>query len=267
MQRVSTVDKCFDILEAIRNAEEEGLGVREIARRVRTNPTTVHNICRTLCARGYLRQDPRSRSFQLGVGLFPLARSRHVWQSLAEAARPLVRRCRDELDESILLGLMEQGEILTLLYLPSDQALRVHEPQVVGERAYGTAVGKVLLATLSDDALDQYLEQFPPRSFTASTITDRQKLRRELESVRSRGYALTRDELVTGASAVAVPIVGPAREIVAALGASAPTVRMDARQAELTLAALLRYGEAISETWFGRPPRAEPKKATRETPQ
>ncbi len=246
MQRVGTIDKCFDILETILGSDREGLGIREIARQLDINTTTVHNICQTLCVRGYLRQNPNSKRYQLGTGLLPLAQSNQVWRNLEEAAEPLVRRCRQELDESIMLAVLDNTEVSTLIYLPSVQALRVHEPHAMGDRAYGTAVGKVLLSTLDNTALSRYFQLFPPRAFTDATITDPDRMRQELETVRTQGYALTCGELTPGVRAVAVPVLGPAGTPFAALGASAPQVRMDIAQVELTRATLLRYAEAIA---------------------
>lgn len=250
MQRVGTVDKCFDLLEAILSAGEDGLGVREMARRLEINPTTVHNLCWTLIARGYLRQDQRTKRFQLGPRFMPLAQSAQVWRSLADTVQTLVRRCREELDESILLAVMEHSDISTLIYLPSTQALRVHEPRAMRDLAYGTAVGKVLLADLSDDELSHYLEQFPPQRYTDHSVTDPNEIRRELESVRRQGYAVSCDEVAMGVSAVAIPIRDLAGATVGGFGASAPTARMDAAQAKRTRTVLLQYGEAITKTWF-----------------
>ena len=250
MQRVATVDKCFDILEAILCAGTGGVGIREMARRLEINPTTVHNLCWTLCARGYLRQDPSTKRFCLGAGLLPFAQSMQVWQSLAETVDPLVRSCREELDESILLVVMDHLEIATLIYLPSTQALRVHEPRVMGDLAYGTAVGKTLLATLSEEALQQYFEQFPPRAFDSNEEVDPKDIRTELASIRQQGYAVSSDELAPGVSAVAIPICGPSGKAMAALGASAPTVRMNGSKAKHIRQTLLRFGEAIAKEWF-----------------
>ena len=250
MQRVATVDKCFDILEAILSAGPDGVGIREMARLQKINPTTVHNLCWTLCARGYLRQDPSTKRFHLGAGLLPFAQSMQVWQSLAETVEPLVRDCREELDESILLAVMDHLEIATLIYMPSTQALRVHEPRVLGDLAYGTAVGKTLLSTLSKDALTQYFEQFPPRAYDSESEIDPNDIRTELTSIRQQGYAVSSDELADGVSAVAIPICGPTGDAMAALGASAPTVRMNGSKAKHIRQTLTRYGEAIAKEWF-----------------
>lgn len=250
MPRVTTIDKCLDILETLLHTNRAGLGVRALARQLEMNVTSVHNMCHTLCDRGYLAQDPASKRFQLGLGLALLAQSGHVWQRLVDAAEPIVRRCQQELDESILLATMSSTEMTTLTYHPSSQALRVHEPHTMGDRAYGTAVGKVLLSSLNEDRLARYLQQFPPRAFTPDTLVNAQQIRDELQEVRERGYSHTCDELTLGVSAVAVSITGPHHQLFAALGASAPTVRMDANGRKRTRQALARFAQNIQNSWF-----------------
>ncbi len=132
MQRVASIDKGLDVVEAIQAAGENGLGVRALGRALGINPTTTHNICQTLAARGYLIQDPSSRRFRLGASWLPLARQGDIWRGLADAADGLVHRCREELDESIMLAVLDRATIATLVYYPSSQALRVDEPRVMG---------------------------------------------------------------------------------------------------------------------------------------
>lgn len=250
MQRAATLDKGLDILEAVAAGNEQGVGIRELARRIGTNPTTAHNLVWTLCTRGYLRQEEQTRRFQLGAAFLPLTQNVQWWRALAQSAEPLVSRCREELDESIMLALLEHTEVLTLIYQPSSQALRVHEPSVMGARAYGTAVGKMMLAVMPEEALALYLKEFPPQPFTAKTLATPDAIREELARVRHRGYAQTRDELTVGVSAIAVPIDAPGRKNVAALGASAPTIRMDSAHAARTLDVLQRHAQLISRAWF-----------------
>ena len=64
----------------------------------------------------------------------------------------------------------------------------------VGSRApaYATSAGKAILACQSDDYIDEYcrwMEQ-AARPLTANTITDPERLRRELAAARLHGYAM-----------------------------------------------------------------------------
>lgn len=250
MQRAATLDKSLDILEAIRESREEGLGIREMARRLNINPTTVHNLAWTLCERGYLQQNERTKRFLLGPACAKLAQSDAPFRDLAQRAEPLVRRCQDELDETVMLAVLQGREIVPLVYLPSSQSLRVHEPTVMAEHAYGTAVGKILLSTLGEGDLEAYLRAYPPYPFTATTVSTPRAVRAALDEVRKRGYAGTHDELTVGVSALAVLIEqGAEPPCTAALAASAPTVRFDTRQAHKTLETLQRYARLIGGAW------------------
>ncbi len=250
MQRAATLDKSLDILEAIRESRGEGLGIREMSRRLNINPTTVHNLAWTLCERGYLQQNDKTRRFLLGPACAKLAQGDAPFRDLAQLAEPLVRRCQDDLDETVMLAALHGREIAPLVYLPSSQSLRVHEPNVMAEHAYGTAVGKMLLSTFGEDDLEAYLRAYPPYPFTATTVATPRSVRAALREVCERGHAETRDELTVGVSALAMLIEqGGEPRCVAALAASAPTVRLNARQAHKTLETLRHYAQLIGRVW------------------
>jgi DNA-binding IclR family transcriptional regulator len=98
--------------------------------------------------------------------------------------------------------------------------------------------------------LENYLRETKFQQFTPNTICNPSALRAELEKVRREGYAQTRDECFEGVSAVAVPIFDPWGSVIASLGASAPTVRMQrAGQFEESLTALREAAKAIESIW------------------
>jgi len=250
MQRAATLDKGLDILEAVAAAREQRLGIRELARQLKINSTSVHNLVWTLCARGYLRQDESTRRFELGPTGRQLAGQSMPWRELAQVAEPLIRQCQRELDESVMLAALHGTEILRLVYIPSSQALRVHEPDVMVERAYGTAVGKMLLSTLGDAELDAYLSAHPPRAFTSKTLATKPAVRSALAKIRRQGFAETHEELTPGVSAVGVLVeAGPGIRFATGLGASAPTVRFGPRMAARSRKTLQHYAGLIRAAW------------------
>ena len=249
MQRAATLDKGLDILEAIVESGEQSLGIRELARQLKMNSTTVHNLVWTLCARGYLCQEKSTRRFILGPAGLPLAGRSLPWRELAKVAEPLIRQCQKDLDESVLFVALHGSKILRLVFLPSLQALVAHEPDIMPERAYGTAVGKMLLSTLEADELEVYLAAYPPQAFTSQSLANPSQVRAALTKIRNQGFAETRDELVAGISAVAVLVEGgPGNRFVTALGASAPSVRFTPRLAAKMREGLQRYAGLIHST-------------------
>ena len=73
----------------------------------------------------------------------------------------------------------------------------------------------------------------PLERLTDATITDPEQLRRDGARARKRGWALTEDELEVGLTGIAVPVRGIHGDVVAALGISGPTPRLEGRLDEL----------------------------------
>lgn len=247
MPTVLTLDKSLTILEAIVNAPE-GAGTRSLAKRFGLNVATVHNIAMTLVHRGYLRQDEKTRHFHAGLRLHLLGRAPSCRVPLVAAARDIVQRLSGELNESVLLVALEGPRFIKLAFTPGRQALRVHEPEDMSAYAHCTAVGKLLLAHLDGRQLDTFLGDHPLEKHTPATLTSRADLEGELERTRLRDYGQTRDEHSEGISAYAVPIRDPWRSVFAAIGASAPSVRMRTSSAITATLTGLRAAAAEIET-------------------
>ncbi len=249
MPRVLTLEKSISVLETVFYSPN-GMGTRALAQQLGLNVATVHNIAWTFCERGYLRQDAHSKRFFPGVRLMLLGRHPSYLHSLTASAKAIVEDVAKTLNESILLSFIDHGRIVNLMYIPSRQALRVHEPEDVSDHAYCTAFGKVLLSSLSEQDLERYLQEYKLERLTPSTLDTPERLREELQKVREVGYASTQDEYCEGISAVAIPIKDPWGGIFASIGASAPTVRLkQAKQFENTMQVLRKAATAIESAW------------------
>jgi IclR family pca regulon transcriptional regulator len=98
----------------------------------------------------------------------------------------------------------------------------------VGTRlpAYPTSMGRVLLAALGPEALEERLGRMEIRALTPSTVADVNRLRRQLDRVRAQGWAAVDQELEQGVRSVAVPIRDAAGAVSAALNVSVHASRM-----------------------------------------
>src|SRR5690606_37878319 len=258
MPTVLTLDKSISLLEAIVRAPQ-GLGTRALAKQFGLNVATVHNIAMTFVHRGYLRQDEHTRHFHAGLRLHLLGRAPASRQPLVATARRVVQQLSNTLNESVMFVVFEGGHRFTnLAFAPSRQALRVHEPEEMGAFAHCTAAGKILLAQLDAARLDTFLADHALERHTPSTITNRAELDRELNRARVQGYAQSRDELCEGISAYAVPIRDPWGAGFAAIGASAPSVRMTKAETIKTTLDGLRAAAAEIETFLAQTDSAPP---------
>ncbi|HEY3330428.1 MAG TPA: IclR family transcriptional regulator [Capsulimonadaceae bacterium] len=258
MPIVSSLDKSIDILEAV-FAAPGGVGTRGLAKKLDLNVATVHNVAMTYCGRGYLRQDSVTKKFHPGIRFAILVGHPDVSPTLLPlVASPIIEETAARLNESVMLAIIDQRRIINLKYVSSQQALRVHEPDDVTGISHCTAVGKLLLASLGPTELDSYLSETSFESYTPRTITEPAALRSEIEAIRSNGYARSIDELAEGVSAIAVPIFSPWGSILAGVGASAPTLRLqEQEQIDESLLELRRAASAIGLAWSGRSAVAE----------
>lgn len=71
-RRATSVDKAFEICEALAAAEAAGLSLSELARQLRLPPATVHRLLALLRRRGYVRQDEETARYSLTFKMLDL---------------------------------------------------------------------------------------------------------------------------------------------------------------------------------------------------
>ena len=124
----------------------------------------------------------------------------------------------------------------------------------VGTRlpAFVTSMGRVLLAGLPDEELEERLARIEVTQLTSRTVTDKDALRVILAGVRRQGYAATDQELEEGLRSLAVPLRSASGAVTAALNVSVHASRASMaslRREFLPLA--LRTAAAIEEDLRG----------------
>ena len=244
---VQSVDRALDLLEALAGADGE-VAITALATRTALHVSTVHRLLATLLRRGYVRQNPDTSRYYAGAKLATLTEGRSRFGELRLRARPLLRALTESTRETANLVVLDDLQAVYIETVPSPQVVRLFT--TVGNRTplHATGAGKVLLAMLPTPRRDALLERIELRPYTPRTIVDRATLRRSLDEVREKGYAIDDEEYDEGVRCVAVGVVGaavrgaerePSAGPAAALSISAPASRLS-RQRCAELAPLLR---------------------------
>ncbi len=220
------VERAVAVLRAFEH-EPGDLGVSDVAKAVGLTVSTAHRHLRALCAGGLLTQDPRTERYQLGPALVVLGRLAEERLGYARAL-PALQALAADTGESVNLGILAGSDVLVVIDVPSGQPLRFDQAPGSRVPAHTSAMGKCLLAHQRDIATTvaalPHLE-----AATAKTITSRQRLQTELETVRRQGWALNDEERNPGVRAVAAPVLD-GRRAVAAIAVQGPTIRMTKRR-------------------------------------
>lgn len=140
-----------------------------------------------------------------GAHLLTLARAVDERNLLVRAARPVLRALARDSGATAHLGVLDGGMVTYLIKEQGGGAAVVSREGLQLE-AYCTAIGKMLLASLPEKALEAYLGEGPFVALTERTIVDPDLLRLELAQTRARGYAREHGEIVDGLGCLAFPI-------------------------------------------------------------
>jgi len=179
---------------------------------------TVRRFLHTLTALGYMRAS--GKTFRLTPKIMNLGFAYLASQPLVELVDPVLANLSEQLGQSTSVSVLDTTDVVYIARKETTSIMRINI--TVGTRfpAYATSMGRVLLAGLSENALQQYFAAANLTGVTGYTLTDETELRNELERIRTEGYAIVTEELEVGLASVAVPICNRAGTTVAAMNTS-----------------------------------------------
>ncbi len=240
---IHSVENAFFLLEVLAGNGLE-LGITELCRKIALPKGTVHRLLGTLKNLGYIEQNPQNRKYHLTVKIFKLGTAVTDRVGLVQII-PYMKKLSQQFNETINLAILDRDEIIYLYSVGSDNTLKLDLRIGSNQPAYCAAIGKVLLAYLSEKELDNYLQRVELKPFTPYTITDKDYLKKELKLIRQRGYSFVNEEYMVGVACVAVPLKDHQDKICAGLSFSIPTVRMNKEKLSLLTDSLLSVSKKI----------------------
>src|ERR1700722_12435064 len=199
--------------------------ISQLSLRTGLSRAAVRRCLYTLCKLGFAGADEAQR-FSLRPKMLTLANTYTASSTLANAAQPILERMSAQYGESFSVATLDGEEIV---YIARTSVTRVMSVDLhIGSRlpAFCTSMGRVLLAYLPQDQLEQYLSRAHFTQFTPRTIVSADKLRLALRNVRRNGYALCDQELEIGLRSIAVPVQAPNGRVVATVNLSGHAPRM-----------------------------------------
>ncbi|MGH9159209.1 MAG: IclR family transcriptional regulator [Vicinamibacteraceae bacterium] len=245
--RIQVLDRVFSILDALA-ASESGMALSELTRGVGLHKSTLHRLLAVLEGRHYVQRNGRNGRFVLGPKLLELGSKVVAKVDMVERARPILDRLVTETGETAHLGVLRQGDIVSIAHAESTRTLRT--PATVGKRtpAHCTSIGKAILAFSRDTEVDQFIRSYGLRAFTRNTITDPDGFRAILRRARDDGFAFDNEEFEEGLRCVGAPVRDHTGQVVAALSITGPASRLVTTGISFLSAAVVRAAADLSST-------------------
>jgi IclR family transcriptional regulator, acetate operon repressor len=235
---VQSIGRAFEILESIAGAGGVS-SLSDLARESGLPLSSIHRLVRTLVELGYVRQES-SRRYALGPRLIRLGEASS--KVIGIRAKPYLAHLADELGESANLAMLDGDEVVYIGQAQSTRSVRMFTE--VGGRVlpHSTAVGKAIMAQMSEDEVRAILSRTGMPRSTETTITDPDMFVTQLAEIREQHYAVDEGEneegvrcfaaaVPTDASRMAVSVSGPAGRVSEELLIRAVPLLLDACRA------------------------------------
>jgi DNA-binding IclR family transcriptional regulator len=213
------------ILESF-SGERQALGIAEMADIVGISRSTTHRYAITLVALGYLEQDPKRRyrlsTRAAGPGSAAIGAIRRLLP-----ARAVLEELRDETGHTVSMGVLDGARVIYIHRLLGHRLgqYAIDRDLGVGANvpAHCTALGKVLLASLSNAERSELLASIELTRHGPSSITRKKELAAVLDRISARGVVVSDEELVAGSRSIAVLVPRPRSEHSLAIDVTVPS--------------------------------------------
>jgi IclR family transcriptional regulator, KDG regulon repressor len=222
---VQSLARAFAIMEEIAR-NRDGIGLAELSKRVGLHNSTTFHLVKTLVSLGYVRQMKDSKRYRIGRPLFTLAASALDEVEMVSLATPILEDLSRETGESAHFSVRLGDAVVVLARTGGKGAFQLTDRAGAVRPAHCTALGKIMLAGLSPEQLEQFLTRTELKAHTPKSITSAELLRREIADVRRAGLAIDDGEFDAELRCAAVPVRDFSRQVVGAIGISGPVWRL-----------------------------------------
>ncbi len=220
---IEAVDNALQLLQLLRDGG--ALRLKDAAEELGVAPSTAHRLLAMLVYRGFAVQDETRRYAPgpaMGVGPAGLGWTR----LLRSLAQPHMELLSGRLNETVNLMVRVGTKVRFLATVEGENVLRVGDRQGTVMPANKTSGGKAMLAELEPHMIEQ-LFRSSNAEIGGDTIpaTEYPAFLRELESIRSNGFAANFEGTEEGVSALGIALHNRHGQVVGAISVATPATR------------------------------------------
>ena len=222
---IQVLERATNLLDALA-AQAEPVTLKELARTTGLHPSTAHRILNDMVVGRYVERVDNGL-YQLGMRLLELGSLVKGRLNVREAAIDAMRALHKLTGQTVNLSVQQADEIVYIDRAWSERS-GMQVVRAIGGRAplHLTSTGKLFLCAADPRQVRAYATRTGLAGNTRNSITQLDKLERELALVRRHGYARDNEELEMGVRCIAAGIYDDTGKLVAGLSISAPAERM-----------------------------------------
>ena len=223
---VKSLAKALRILDTV-GRFQHGTSISALSKELKMGKSTVHRLLATLRDFDLIWFDPITSNYALGSRILRWSDLLVQQNLLVRHGLPILRDLVSAGRETANLAILDGTEVLYVAQFESMERLRLSEAVGTRQPAHSTALGKAILATMTDEELDQFYGKLDGlRGLTPNTITDRRRLKEHLRKVRNEGVAYDFEENVAGVVCLGAVVRNFTSKPIGAMSVSLPIQRL-----------------------------------------
>ncbi|ASN04242.1 IclR family transcriptional regulator [Virgibacillus necropolis] len=221
---LKTVNLTLEILKMFTREKPEW-GGRELAHQMELNHTKVYRILETLTKNSFLKKDPVTKDYTLGIALWELGAIMYEGLNVKELIRPILEKLCEDTGESVFLTILDKEEGVTLDTVEPEDKVKFSVS--IGSRAplYVGASYRSILSYKSEEFIENIIGDQELKKYTKRTMNDPGGLKNELKKIKKEGWALSQGEYTEDVLALAVPLFDN-NVVIGSVTLSGPTYRL-----------------------------------------
>jgi DNA-binding IclR family transcriptional regulator len=203
-QGLASVDLVLGLIEKLAGSKGPH-AMSDIAREMGISKARAHRHLRALLQHGYVLQDRTTERYEIGTKLLALGEAVRDRFDVLAAAQPEMGRLHDETEQTVTVSTLIDDAVVVLELLRGKTVVEFGIRPGSTLDFHASAHGLVALAFGPAQLTDRILAR-PLKAWTAATVTDPGKLKKQIEKVRAQRWATAADQLLIGVNALAAPI-------------------------------------------------------------
>ncbi|MDN5367692.1 MAG: hypothetical protein PWP05_407 [Thermovirga sp.] len=225
-KKMDHVEKITRVMEVLCR-DRATYSLRELERLTGVPKSTLHRILTSLERQEWVYKDPASGSFRPGIRFFLLNNRAFFYQELIEKAQKQMEHLVRQTNKTCLMSVLEGSVGLCIHSVEPPHPVKYVAHKGMAIPLHAGASGKVLLAFCNEHIRNRILaEVIPPE-------VDKQKLLAQLEEIRRKGYASSREEWIPHAGDISAPIFDRRGNFVAQIGVAGLASSFEGQEEEI----------------------------------
>lgn len=246
LEPIRSVERAIQILNCF-SFEKSILSIDEIMKKTKLAKTTTYRLLWTMERNNLIQFDQLTNKYRLGTKALEYGGIVLENLDIRRESEQYLLELHELTGHSVILAQPQDETIQYLLRYDSEEGLQPNN--FVGRRRilHNGALGIVLLAYMEDDFIQRLLNRYPLKEHTPKTLTDRELFLKRLQEIRQNGYYVDIDETFIGYTAISAPIFQEKNKVVASVGISGPSYKMEGEARESLIKLLTKTTIDISQ--------------------